>query len=65
MRRNSNEKIIRLWTAVAVLTVALMFLFIAFGRQKSLSRIFFNAAGAGDKNEYCGHYSFLMNITKV
>ena len=63
MRRNSNEKIIRLWTAVAVLTVALMFLLIAFGRQKSLSRIFFNAAG--DKNEYCGHYSFSMNITKV
>ena len=34
MRRNSNEKIIRLWTAVAVLTVALMFLLIAFGRQR-------------------------------
>lgn len=33
MRQNPNEKIIRMWTAAAVLTVALIFLFIASRRM--------------------------------
>lgn len=41
-----------------MLTVALMFLLIAFGRQKSLSRIFFNAAGDGDKMNIAGIIHF-------
>ena len=65
MRRNSNEKIIRMWTAVAVLTVALMFLFIASRRMNSLSRIFFPGTERGGINEYCGYYSAPMNITKL
>ena len=38
MRQNPNEKIIRMWTAAAVLTVELIFLFIASRRMNSLSR---------------------------
>ena len=41
MRQNPNEKIIRMWTAAAVLTVALIFLFIASRRMNTLSEIFF------------------------
>lgn len=37
MRQNPNEKIIRMWTAAAVLTVALIFLFIASLRMNTLS----------------------------
>ena len=47
MRQNPNEKIIRMWTAAAVLTVALIFLFIASRRMNSLSRIFFYQTGMG------------------
>ncbi len=65
MRQNPNEKIIRLWTAVAVLTAALIFLFIASRRMNRLSRIFFYQAGSVGINEYCGYYSVRMNITKL
>ena len=65
MRQNPNEKIIRMWTAAAVLTVALIFLFIASRRMNSLSRIFFYQTGMDGINEYCGYYSVSMNIAKV
>ena len=65
MRQNPNEKIIRMWTAAAVLTVALIFLFIASRRMNSLSRIFFYQTGMGGINEYCGYYSVPINITKL
>ena len=65
MRQNPNEKIIRMWTAAAVLTVALIFLFIASRRMNSLSRIFFYQTEMGGTNEYCGYYSVSMNIAKV
>ena len=65
MRQNPNEKIIRMWTAAAVLTVALIFLFIASRRMNSLSRIFFYQTGMVGRNEYCGYYSAPMNITKL
>lgn len=48
MRQNPNEKIIRMWTAAAVLTVALIFLFIASRRMNSLSRIFFYQTGMAE-----------------
>ena len=41
MRQNPNEKIIRMWTAAAVLTVALIFLFIASRRMNTLSEYSF------------------------
>ena len=47
MRQNPNEKIIRMWTAAAVLTVALIFLFIASRRMNTLSEIFFYQTGIG------------------
>ena len=53
MRQNPNEKIIRMWTAAAVLTVALIFLFIASRRMNTLSEIFFYQTGIGGINEYC------------
>jgi len=65
MRQNPNEKIIKMWTAAAVLTVALIFLFIASRRMNILSEIFFYQAGMGGINEYCGYYSVSMNIAKV
>lgn len=65
MRQNPNEKIIRMWTAAAVLTVALIFLFIASRRMNSLSGIFFYQTEIGGINEYCGYYSVPMNITKL
>ena len=65
MRQNPNEKIIRMWTAAAVLTVALIFLFIASRRMSSISTIFFFQTGMGGINEYCGYYSVSMNIAKV
>ena len=65
MRQNQNEKIIRMWSAAAVLTVALIFLFIASRRMNSLSRIFFYQTEMGGINEYCGYYSVPMNITKL
>lgn len=65
MRQNLNEKIIRMWTAAAVLTVALIFLFIASRRMNTLSEIFFYQTGMGGINEYCGYYSVSMNITKL
>ena len=58
MRQNPNEKIIRMWTAAAVLTVALIFL-------NTLSEIFFYQTGMGEINEYYGYYSVSMNIAKV
>lgn len=65
MRQNPNEKIIRMWTAAAVLTVALIFLFIASRRMNALSEIFFYQTGMGEINEYYGYYSVSMNIAKV
>ena len=65
MRQNPNEKIIRMWTAAAVLTVALIFLFIASRRMSSLSGIFFYQTGIDGINEYCEYYSVPMNITKL
>ena len=65
MRQNPNEKIIRMWTAAAVLTVALIFLFIASRRMNTLSGIFFYQTGMDGINEYCGYYSVSMNIAKV
>ncbi len=65
MRQNPNEKIIRLWTAVAVLTAALIFLSIASRRTNRLSQIYFYQAGSVGINEYCGYYSVQMNITKL
>lgn len=65
MRQNPNEKIIRMWTAAAVLTVALIFLFIASRRMNTLSGIFFYQTGMGGINEYCEYYSVSMNIAKV
>ena len=56
MRQNPNEKIIRMWTAAAVLTVALIFLFIASRRMNTLSEIFFYQTGMGGINEYCEYY---------
>lgn len=53
MRQNPNEKIIRMWTAAAVLTVALIFLFIASRRMNTLAEIFFYQTGMGGINEYC------------
>lgn len=61
----SERKIIRMWTAAAVLTVALIFLFIASRRMNTLSEIFFYQTGMGGINEYCGYYSAPMNITKL
>lgn len=61
----SERKIIRMWSAAAVLTVALIFLFIASRRMNSLSRIFFYQTEMGGINEYCGYYSVPMNITKL
>lgn len=60
-----TKKIIRMWTAAAVLTVALIFLFIASRRMNTLSEIFFYQTGMGGINEYCGYYSVSMNIAKV
>ena len=54
-----------MWTAAAVLTVALIFLFIASRRMNTLSEIFFYQTGMGGINEYCGYYSVSMNIAKV
>lgn len=65
MRQNPNEKIIRMWTAAAVLTVALIFLFIASRRMNTLSEIFFYQTGMGGINKYCEYYSAPMNITKL
>ena len=65
MRQNPNEKIIRMWTAAAVLTVALIFFFIASRRMNTLSEIFFYQTGMGEINEYYGYYSVSMNIAKV
>ena len=65
MRQNPNEKIIRMWTAAAVLTVALIFLFIASPRMTTLAEIFSYQTGMGGINEYCGYYSVSMNIAKV
>ena len=65
MRQNPNEKIIRMWTAAAVLTVALIFLFIASRRMNTLSEIFSYQTGMGEINEYYGYYSVSMNIAKV
>ena len=52
MRQNPNEKIIRMWTAAAVL----IFLFIASRRMNTLSEIFFYQTGMGEINEYYGYY---------